>query len=103
MITLSEAYNLVKPHIFDNLEIDVCVEYEDYFSFPERELNGERITYIDGGIIGVQKSSGRLCHIGFNIEKFCDCAWDYETGNMVSDDIGKPIKEYDEKELKVLA
>lgn len=100
MVTLSEAYKMVKPHISNVFEIEACLEYEDYYVFPTRWRDGRPDYRAGGGSLGVQKSTGKLSCIAFCTENFCDWAWDYETGKMVSDDIGKPIKEYGIEEIK---
>ena len=101
MITLSSAYKMAYPHIHDGLEIHECFEYEDYFVFPECDQNGNPFASFNN-VLGVQKSSGRLCHIGFDTSRLCYCSWDYETHKLISDDIGKLIREHSEEKLKAI-
>ena len=101
MITLSSAYKIAYPHIHEGLEIHECFEYEDYFVFPECYRNGEPFASFNN-VLGVQKSSGTLCHIGFNTSKLCYCSWDFETLKLISDDIGEPTRKYSEEKLKAI-
>lgn len=89
------------PHIHDGLEIHECFEYEDYFVFPECDHNGKPFASFNN-VLGIKKSSGKLCLIGFDTSKLCYRSWDYETHKMISDNIGTATREYSESELKAI-
>lgn len=102
MITLSEAYKIVKPHISNDFKIEACCEFEDYYAFPTKWRDRRHDYRAGGGPLGIQKSTGKLCLIGVDTSKLCYCSWDYETLKRISDDIGKATREYSEEELKAL-
>ena len=100
MITLLDAYIKANQYICQGLIIDSCAEYKDYYAF---QIRNRKENYVLPGLIGVRKSTDKLCHIIFLTSNFCYASWDYETGKPISDDIGELIKKYSEKELKALA
>ncbi len=103
MTTLLEAYKLARPHIENDLfVISGCAENEAYFVFYRKTRDGTPYRPAGGGTVGVRKNDKKLCLIGFNMSKFCTGSWDFETGKIISDDIGKATREYSEAELNAL-
>lgn len=100
MITLLDAYKEANQHVYGDCIIDICVEYKDYYAF---QIRNRKENDVLPGLIGVRKSTAKLCDIICIPSNYHYAAWDYETGKSISDNIGEPIKKYSEEELKALA